>query len=204
MQFFEKHGLETYHPPIVGVNQNSGDPHYEPMPGKDSQIREGDFVLLDIWCKMSKPRAVYSDLTKTGFIGAQPSEKHQEIFGIVAAARDAGIAITQKAFAENRPIRGWEVDQAVRDVIENAGYGQYFIHRTGHNMGLETHGNGAHIDNLETRDARTLMPGTCFTIEPGIYLPEFGVRSEVDIFIDWNSEIHVTGGVQTELHKVLV
>lgn len=203
MDFFERNGLETYHPPIVGVNENSGNPHYEPLPGKDSQIKKGDFVLLDIWCKMSKPNAVYSDLTKVGFAGSQPSEKHEEIFRIVAEARDAGIAIVEDAFNNGKSIRGWQVDDAVRHVIEEAGYGQYFIHRTGHNMGQETHGNGAHIDNLETRDDRKLLPGTCFTIEPGIYLPEFGVRLEIDIFLDWQGHVHVTGGVQTEIHKFL-
>lgn len=203
MDFFAQNNLETYHPPIVGVNQNSGNPHYEPLPGNDDRIHSGDFVLLDIWCKLSKPQSVYSDLTKVGFAGPQPSDRHREIFDIVAAARDAGIELTRSSFANGTPLQGWEVDAAVRKVIDDAGYGQFFIHRTGHNMGQETHGNGAHIDNLETRDARTLMAGTCFTIEPGIYLPEFGVRLEVDIFIDWDSQVHVTGGVQKQIHCFL-
>ena len=148
---------------------------------------------------MDQPRAVYSDLTKMGFTGERPSAKHVEVFDIVAAGRDAGIRLAQEAFAEGREIRGYEVDDATRNVIKEAGYGEFFIHRTGHNMGQETHGNGAHIDNLETRDTRRLLPGTCFTIEPGIYLPEFGVRSEVDVFVDWQGQVHVTGGLQSEI-----
>lgn len=199
MEFFAANGLTTYHAPIVGVNANAGDPHYEPLPGRDAVIGRNDLVLLDIWCRLDRPRAVYSDLTKMGFTGERPSAKHVEVFDIVAAGRDAGIRLAQEAFAEGREIRGYEVDDATRNVINDAGYGEFFIHRTGHNMGQETHGNGAHIDNLETRDTRRLLPGTCFTIEPGIYLPEFGVRSEVDVFVDWQGQVHVTGGLQSEI-----
>jgi len=204
MEFFAANGLTTYHPPIVGVNANAGDPHYEPLPGRDAAIGRDDLVLLDIWCRLDQPRAVYSDLTKMGFTGAEPTAKHREVFGVVAAARDAGIQRVQAAFAAGTDLRGWEVDDATRKVIVDAGYGQFFIPRTGHNMGQETHGNGAHIDNLETRDTRRLLPGTCFTIEPGVYLPEFGVRSEIDIFVDWQGQVHVTGGCQSEIHCVPV
>ncbi|MBL8888582.1 MAG: M24 family metallopeptidase [Planctomycetaceae bacterium] len=204
MEFFAANGLTTYHPPIVGVNANAGDPHYEPLPGRDAVIGRDDLVLLDIWCRLDQPRAVYSDLTKMGFTGDRPSARHEEVFRIVAAARDAGIRLAQEAFSAGKEIRGFEVDDATRRVIADAGYGDFFIHRTGHNMGQETHGNGAHIDNLETRDTRRLLPGTCFTIEPGIYLPEFGVRSEVDVFIDWDGELHVTGGLQTEIKRISI
>ena len=200
MAHFEKHGLTTYHAPIVGVNEHSGDPHYETTPATDTAMKAGDFVLIDLWAKLAKPRAVYSDLTRVGFIGKTVLPKHQEIFNIVAAARDAAIAKVKSAFASNTPLRGWEVDQAARDVIQEAGYGEQFVHRTGHNIGQETHGNGANMDNLETREERLVLPRTCFSIEPGIYLPEFGVRSEVNVFIGKDGTVHVTGGeLQTEV-----
>jgi len=127
------------------------------------------------------------------------------VFSVVAAARDAGIKCVKDAFAAKRPLRGWEVDNATRDVIEKAGYGEQYPHRTGHNIGQEVHGNGAHIDGFETRDDRLIIPRTCFSIEPGIYLPEFGVRSEVDVYIDATGNVHVTGGdLQTEVHKIIV
>ena len=194
MKHFAENGMTTYHPPIVGVGPHSGDPHFEPDTANDTQMSEGDFVLIDLWAKMDRPRSVYSDLTRVGFIGESVPEKYEEVFQIVAAGRDAGIAIVKNGFSSGRELQGWEVDQATRDVIEAAGYGDYFIHRTGHSIGQETHGNGANMDNLEMHDDRLVLCGTCFSIEPGIYLPEFGVRSEVDVFVDMNSEVHVTGG----------
>ncbi|MDX1945011.1 MAG: M24 family metallopeptidase [Pirellulaceae bacterium] len=194
MDHFRAHGLTTYHPPIVGANEHSGDPHFDTSPATDVAMREGDFVLIDLWAKLDRPRSVYSDLTRVGFIGQTTPDKHERIFQIVAAARDAAIAKVRAAFAAGRPLAGWEVDQAAREVIEQAGYGEYFIHRTGHNIGQEVHGNGANMDNLETREERLVLPRTCFSIEPGIYLPEFGVRSEVDVFIDATGSVHVTGG----------
>jgi Xaa-Pro aminopeptidase len=137
---------------------------------------------------------VYSDLTRVGYIGREVPAKYEQVFQIVAAARDAAISKLREAFAAGRPLHGWEVDQAARDVIDAAGYGEHFIHRTGHNIGQEVHGNGANMDNLETHELRLVMPRTCFSIEPGIYLPEFGVRSEVDVFIDAAGQVHVTGG----------
>ena len=156
-----------------------------------------------MWAKLDVPLGVYSDLTKVGFVGETVPEKYTQIFKIVAAARDAGIQCAKSAFAEGRPLQGWEVDQATRDVIDEAGYGEYFIHRTGHNIGQETHGNGAHMDNLETKEERLVMPRTCFSIEPGIYLDEFGVRLEVDVYVDEDSQVHVTGGIQTEVLPIL-
>lgn len=203
MQYYADNQMTTYHPPIVGVGPNSGDPHYAPEHGNDREINQGDFVLLDMWAKMDKPMGVYSDLTKVGFVGDTVPDKYTEIFDIVAAARDAGINCAKDGIAAGRDVYGWEVDQATRDVIEKAGYGEYFIHRTGHNIGQETHGNGAHMDNLETREDRTVMKRTCFSIEPGIYLPEFGVRSEINVYVDENAEVHVTGGVQTEVLPIL-
>jgi Xaa-Pro aminopeptidase len=200
LDHFRAHQLETDHPPICAVNKNSGDPHYAPMPGKDEAIRSGDFVLIDLWAKLARPRAVYSDLTRVAFVGPRVPERHEKIFQIVARGRDAGIARVQAAFAKNEPLQGWQVDQATRDVIDQAGYGEYFCHRTGHSIGQETHGNGANMDNLETREERRVLRRTCFSIEPGIYLPEFGVRSEVNVFVDKDGKVHVTGGTpQTEV-----
>jgi Xaa-Pro aminopeptidase len=203
MDHFARNKMTTYHPPIVGVGPHSGDPHYEPVPMKDSEIKEGDFVLVDLWAKMDKPRAVYSDLTRVGFVGKQVPERYKEIFDIVAAARDAAIERVQDAFANKRDLRGWEVDDAAREVIKKAGYGDDFVHRTGHSIGQETHGNGANMDNLETHDERRVLRRTCFSVEPGIYLPEFGVRSEVNVYIDGDGEVHVTGGLQTEVLPIL-
>ncbi len=204
MTHFARHGLTTYHPPIIGVGPNSGDPHYETGTGKQTQIREGDFVLVDLWAKLDRPRAVYSDLTRTGFVGRSVPDKFTRIFKIVAAARDAAIATVKDAYAAGRSLRGWEVDNACRKVIEDAGFGEYFVHRTGHSIGQEVHGNGANMDNLETREERLVMRNTCFSVEPGIYLPEFGVRSEIDVFVDAAGTVHVTGGeLQTEIMPIL-
>jgi Xaa-Pro dipeptidase len=204
LRHFEEHELETYSPPIVAVGPHSGDPHHETASGPDTEIREGDFVLIDLWAKLKRPRAVYSDLTRVGFVGRTVPPRYTEIFQIVARARDAAIETVRAALAEKRPISGSEIDRACRQVIESAGYGERFVHRTGHSIGQETHGNGANIDDLETHDIRRILPRTCFSIEPGIYLPEFGVRSEVNVYVDRNSKVHVTGGpVQTSVVAIL-
>lgn len=204
MQHFKQSGLTTYHPPIVAREAHSGDPHYETGTGSDTAIREGDFVLIDLWAKLDIPRAVYSDMTRGGFVGEHVPETYSKIFQIVAEARDAAITLVEKAFQSGTPIQGWKVDQTCRDVIEQAGYGSYFVHRTGHSIGQETHGNGANMDNLETHEERLVLPQTCFSIEPGIYLPEFGVRSEVNVFVDEHKKVHVTAGQrQTEILSIL-
>jgi Xaa-Pro dipeptidase len=194
LDHFAAHRLVTDHSPICAVGPHSGDPHYEPRPGSDAPIHEGDFVLIDLWAKCDRPRAVYSDLTWTLFVGKEVPAEYARIFGIVAAARDAAIARVRDAVANGRALQGWEVDQAARDVIERAGFGPAFCHRTGHSIGQETHGNGANMDNLETREERRVLPRTCFSVEPGIYLEKFGVRSEVNVFIDAHNQVHVTGG----------
>src|SRR5262245_3570537 len=205
MKHFTYNGMTTYSPPIVGVGPHSGDPHFDTSTATDMPIERGSFVLIDLWAKMNRPRAVYADYTRTAFVGDSVPEKYVKIFNIVAAARDAGIKTVTDAFASKKTLQGWQIDDATRAVIEKAGYGDQYTHRTGHNIGQEVHGNGAHIDGLETRDDRTIIPRTCFSIEPGIYLPEFGVRSEVDIYIDKNSQVHVTGGdPQTEIHRITV
>jgi Xaa-Pro dipeptidase len=202
LDHFRRNGLTTDHPPIVGVGPHSGDPHYEPQAGSDGVIRKGDFVLVDLWAKLAKPRAVYSDLTRVAVVGETVSAKHVEVFNIVAAARDAAIQRVRSAFANREELQGWQVDRAARDVIEKAGYGDYFIHRTGHSIGEDDHGNGANMDDLETHETRRVLPRTCFSIEPGIYLPEFGVRSEVNVYIDAASGVHVTGGEQWEIVRI--
>jgi Xaa-Pro aminopeptidase len=194
MRHFADNGLTTYHPPIVAANEHSGDPHFDTSPATDAAIRPGDFVLIDLWAKLDRPRSVYSDLTRVGFVGQSVPEKYERVFKIVAAARDAAIATVREAFVANRPLPGWQVDQAARTAIEQAGYGPQFIHRTGHNIGQEVHGNGANMDGLETREDRVVLPRTCFSIEPGIYLPEFGVRSEINVLIDAVGQVRVTGG----------
>ncbi len=201
---FEKHGLVTNSPPNVSVGPHSADPHYEPDPSADTPIRKGDFVLIDLWAKSKKPRGVYSDLTRVGFVGEEVPSEYETIFQIVIQARDAAIALVREAFAAKRPLQGWEVDQAARRVIEDAGYGPQFFHRTGHSIGQETHGNGANMDDIETHDERLVLPRTCFSIEPGIYFAgKFGARSEVNVYVDANSQVHVTGGLQTKVLPIL-
>ncbi len=194
---FDRAGLVTDDGPIVAVNANSGNPHYEASAEVHQPIKPGDFVLLDVWAKRNTPGAVYYDITWTGSLGA-PSDKQRELFDVVTRARDAGIAKAQEATSAGRKLCGWEVDKATRDVIEAAGYGRYFIHRTGHSIATEVHGNGANMDNLEIHDERQVLPNTCFSVEPGIYLPEFGVRSEVDVLVRQRSA-EVTGKIQHEL-----
>jgi Xaa-Pro aminopeptidase len=195
---FKRENLVWDDLPIVGVNENAGNPHYSPEPATSKPIRKGDWVLLDMWAKMNKPGAVYYDITWTGFVGDAPPEKHREIFQIVTGARNVGINTVKDAFAAKRKIMGWEVDAAVRAFIEKAGYGQFFVHRTGHSIGIEVHGNGANMDNLETKDEREIIPNTLFSIEPGIYLPEFGVRAEIDMLVR-NGGAEVTGKIQNEI-----
>jgi Xaa-Pro aminopeptidase len=197
MEAFRREELITCDPPNVSVNAHSGDPHYEPTSASSAPIRQGDFVLLDIWAKCNQPDAVFYDITWTGVIGT-PSERQREVFNVVREARDVGIRKVKGAFDAGQAIRGWEVDQSVREYIAGQGYEQYFIHRTGHSIGPEIHGNGANLDNLETRDDRLILPNTCFSVEPGVYMPEFGVRSEIDMMIR-NGKAEVTGRIQKEL-----
>jgi Xaa-Pro aminopeptidase len=198
MEAFSRENLVTDDPPIVAVNGNSGNPHYEPNSTNSAPIREGDFVLLDVWAKKNKPGAVYYDITWTGFVGKAPSDRMREIFTIVRDARDVGVKTVIDAIAAGKSIEGWQVDKAVRAHITDAGYGEYFIHRTGHSIGTEVHANGANMDNLEIHDERQILPNSCFSIEPGIYLPEFGVRSEVNVLVRPKAA-EVTGKIQTEI-----
>jgi Xaa-Pro aminopeptidase len=182
----------------VAVNANSGDPHYALRLETSIPIREGDFVLLDVWAKKDTPGAVYYDITWTGFVGKSPSGRMEEIFKVVRQARDIGVKTVVEGVSAAKPVAGWEVDHAVRDYIKNAGFERYFIHRTGHSIGTEVHANGANMDDLEIHDERRILANSCFSIEPGIYLPEFGVRSEVNMLIRPNAA-QVTGRIQSEL-----
>ena len=187
--------------PNVSVNANCSDSHYEPTAQRSAPIKEGDFLLIDIWARPNKPGTIFYDITWTGVVGREPSEREQLVFKTVVNARDAAIHAVESAFAENRAICGFEADDAARAVINAAGFGEFFTHRTGHNIGQELHGAGAHLDNLETHDERLLLPHTCFSVEPGIYLPEFGVRSEIDM-ITAPGKAWVTGKIQRDLVRI--
>jgi Xaa-Pro dipeptidase len=187
--------------PNVSVNENSSDSHYEPTLEKTKAIGEGDFLLVDIWAKKNRPGTCFYDITWTGVVGRQPSEAEQEVFDAVRNARDAAVYVIRDAFEQQRPIAGWEADDATRRVIRSAGYAENFTHRTGHNISKELHGSGAHLDNLETHDERRILPFTCFSVEPGVYLPKFGIRSEVNMMTTKTSA-EVTGRIQDRLVRV--
>lgn len=177
-------GLVADHPPLVAVNAHAADPHYLPTADHHAAIQPGDLLLLDLWAKGPEPDAVYADITWVALCSDQVPVRYQHICDIVAQARDAAVAYIRREMAAGRYPRGCDVDDVARGVIEAAGYGRYFIHRTGHSLGTTGHGNGANLDNLETNDTRRLLPGTAFTVEPGIYLPgDFGVRLEIDVFV---------------------
>jgi Xaa-Pro dipeptidase len=198
LEAFARENLITDDPPVVAANANSGNPHYDPSSAHPVPIREGDFVLLDIWGKKNKPSAVYYDITWVGIVGKPASDRQREVFKVVRDARDLGVKTVQDAVAAGKPIAGWEVDHAVRGHIQKANYGDKFIHRTGHSIGTEVHSNGANMDDLEIHDERRILPNTCFSIEPGIYLPEFGVRLEVDVLVR-AATAEVTGRIQKEI-----
>jgi len=200
---FDQAGLWAESDPIVGVNAHSADPHYQPGSDRSSPIRRGDFLLIDLWAKEKRPGSVYADITWCGVCAAAPTDRQAEVFGHVAAASDAAFELVRSRFPRT-PVAGFEVDDAAREVIVRAGYGDRFIHRTGHSIGISDHGQGANMDNLETHDTRRLLPMTGFSIEPGIYLTgDFGVRSEVNVALT-HEAAEVTGGAaQRELLRLL-
>jgi Xaa-Pro aminopeptidase len=202
MQFiqsrFAASGLVTDHGPIVGVNENAANPHYEPAEQGSRRIEREDLLLIDMWAKLDQPRSVYYDITWTGFCGTQVPPAILRVFDVVKEARDRAVRRVQAAMQKGEPLRGFEVDDAAREHIKAQGFGDSFVHRTGHSIGEEVHGAGANMDNLETHDERRIIPWTCFSIEPGIYLSDFGIRSEVNVFVG-EKEAHVTGEVQQEL-----
>jgi len=202
MRLFEAKGLLTDEPPNVSVNANSANPHYSPSRESSQPIWAGDFVLLDVWAKQNKPGAVYFDITWTGYVGEIVPHRYVEVFEVVREARDAAIRLVQESMRAGKVLHGYEVDDAAREVVTRRGFGQYFVHRTGHSIGEEVHGNGANMDNFETHDERKVIPRTCFSIEPGIYLKDFGVRSEVNVFAEEN-DARVTGEIQRAVVSIL-
>jgi Xaa-Pro dipeptidase len=198
---FEEDGLncmEEY--PIVGVNAHPADPHFEPTVENSVAFKDGDQVLIDLWAKLDKPGAIFYDITWCGYIGKNPPADYVKVFNVVRDARKAAVNFVRERFRKGEKVFGYEVDDACRKVVVDAGYGEYFVHRTGHSIGEEVHGNGVNIDNLETMDERQLMPGICFSIEPGIYIPDkVGVRTEIDVFITLEGEVVVAGDEQEEL-----
>lgn len=193
---FEQNGLETDHGPICAVNANASNPHYEPTRDASGPIREGDLVLIDMWAKLKQPGSVYYDITWTGVCGP-PTEEMKRVFEVVRTARDRAVAFVQSAVSSGRSIQGYRVDDVARGSIRDAGYGEFFVHRTGHSIGQDVHGAGANMDNLETHDERSVISNTCFSIEPGVYLPAFGIRLELNLYIN-GAEAQVTGEVQQE------
>ena len=202
---FRKRGIKTESDPNCSVNANSANPHYEPTKEIHGPLKKGDFVLLDLWAKKDQPRSVYADIAWTGYVGEKVPEEYTKIFEIVKGGRDAALSYVQQSFKAGREICGYQVDDAARNYITAKGYGEYFVHRTGHSIGEEIHGNGANMDNLETRDERMIIPQTSFSIEPGIYLPgKYGVRSEIDVYISKSREVIVTGlPMQEEVIPIL-
>lgn len=204
LSHFAENDVITDHPPIVAVNENGGDPHYETGSGKNTRITSDCCVMIDQWARHDHADGIYSDLTRCGYTGRNVPQYYSKVFEVVAAGRDAGIECVRSALAAAEPLEGWQVDDAVREIITEAGFGEAFCHRTGHSLGQETHGNGTHIDNLETHETRRILPRTLFTIEPGVYLPEFGIRSEVNVFIHADNTVQVTGGeIQSVPHLIV-
>lgn len=197
LNHFKAHDCFTESPPICAVNAHSADPHYLVPKEGSAEIKADDFILLDLWCKTNHPRGTYADITRVGVASGTASIRQQQVFEVVKRAQQAAFDFVTARYMAGVPMMGWEVDQVCRQVIIDAGYGPYFIHRTGHNIDEEDHGNGAHLDNLETQDRRRLIPGTCFSIEPGIYLPdEFGVRLEYDVYLTPGGLPRITTGAQ--------
>ncbi len=204
LQLFDSEGITSDGMnPIVAVNANAGNPHYEPTKELSSKIKKGDLVLLDIWGRENKDNSIYFDITWMGYAGEDVPEKYVKIFEIVKTARDKAVEFIGKRFEEGKDVCGWEVDDVARGHIKEMGYEKFFIHRTGHSIGREVHGNGVNLDNLETKDERRLLPGILFSIEPGIYFEDFGIRSEINVFINKNREVVVTGPMQEEIVKII-
>lgn len=205
LDLFKEFKLINNDGPIVAINEHAADPHFEPTAENCFKMKEGDLVLLDLWAKLDQEKSIYYDITWMGYIGTNVPSRLQEIFQIVIDARDSALKLVQDRFSKNIPVFGFEVDDAARKIIIDKGYGKYFTHRTGHNIGEEVHGNGTHMDNLETRDERRIIPGSCFSIEPGIYLPEerIGFRSEIDVVVTNKGEVVVYGDIQREIIPIL-
>lgn len=204
MKDFERLHLITDHPPIVAVNAHSADPHFETASLDPSLLKKGDFLLIDLWAKEKGEGAVFGDITRVAVASERPTARQKQVFDACAAAQKAGIALVKRRFAEKKKVLGFEVDDAVRKVIQIAGFGDNFLHRTGHSIEIQLHGSGASLDNLEMHDDRPILPGTCFSVEPGIYLSkEFGIRLESDVYVHQDGRVEVTGGEQDEIRCLL-
>jgi Xaa-Pro dipeptidase len=201
MERFAASGLETYHPPIVGVNAHSGDPHYEPSATNSTPIKKGDWVLIDLWARIPGDHNIHSDITWVGYCGKVVPAKHKEVFAAVRGARDASLALATTAWKKKQRLEGWQLDDAARSVIIKSGYGKAIKHRTGHSLspGKTAHGIGVNLDNMETHDTRQVLPGVGYTIEPGIYLREFGVRLEINVYTDPLKGPRVTSCIQDKV-----
>ena len=197
-QRFADEGIASPDGPIVAVNANASDPHYEPSSQVHSPIRPGDWLLIDLWAKGTAPGSVFADITWCAYAGDKVLARQQEIFDIVVGARDATVEFLVEAHHKGDSVQGWQADRVARDFIEARGYGQWFTHRLGHSIGFEVHSEAVNLDGFETRDTRRIIPGVCFSVEPGIYLPEFGVRSEIDVFMSENGP-HPSSPVQREV-----
>jgi Xaa-Pro dipeptidase len=193
---FDREGLVTEQGPIVAVNANASDPHYEPSPAASSPIHAQDLLLIDLWAKLRTSQSIYYDVTWVGYCGSSIPDLAAETFAVAARARDHAVAGIQDAASAGKPIRGCDVDDLAREVIKEHHLDEYFFHRTGHSIGVDVHGTGANMDNFETHDTRRIIPSTCFSIEPGIYRPEFGIRTEVNVMMMGDGEARVTGEVQ--------
>jgi Xaa-Pro aminopeptidase len=191
-----------FDPPIVAVNANAGNPHYEPRPEGSAPICKGDLLLLDLWCREEREGSIWADITWMAYLGAKVPDRHREVWEIVAGARDAAVSFLKEAVSLGKRVRGAEVDDVARAHVRDRGHAEHFLHRTGHSIGAEVHGNGCNIDNLETVDGRQLIPRTGFSIEPGIYLKDFGIRSEIDVYMDERS-VEVTTAVQDQIVLLL-
>jgi Xaa-Pro dipeptidase len=204
-ELMHKHGMHWDDGPIVAVNEHAADPHFEPTKKNSFKMKEGDLVLLDLWARKKKSGSIYYDITWMGYIGTTVPKKIEDLFQIIRRGRDTALKLVKDSFAKGKKLYGWEVDDACRKVIIDAGYGEYFTHRTGHNIGIEVHGNGVNIDNLETKDQRRIIPGTCFSVEPGIYLVDekLGFRTEIDVFVTDEGKVEVIGAIQEKVIPIL-
>jgi Xaa-Pro aminopeptidase len=205
VNMMKTNGLAFNDGPIVAANEHAADPHFEPTPENTFRMKEGDLVLIDLWAKLNKPRSIYYDITWMGYIGETVPENIEDIFQIARNGRDTALNLVRRRFSRGEPLYGWEVDDACRNVIKEAGLAEYFTHRTGHNIGEEVHGNGVNIDNLETKDERLIIPGTCFSVEPGIYMEheKIGFRTEIDVFVTDEGNVEVSGAIQEKVIPIL-
>ncbi len=204
-RLLEEESMQWDMGPIVSVNEHNADAHFIPTESNSKAIKEGDLVLIDIWARRQRAGGVYADITWMAYVGETVPDRHQKMFDIVLKARDAGLNLIKKRFSAGEAIQGWEVDKVTRDVIEASGYGKYFTHRTGHNIGEEVHGPGVQMDNLETKDVRKIIAGSCFSIEPGIYIKDEGVgyRSEIDVLITNEGNVEIASEIQKEIVALL-